>query len=163
MKIVDFRLGRYFSNQWLFVGLLLLVAGGILLLKTLVGGAILVLISVLIFTTHYRLSIRFNEKSYYDYVWVLGLKFGDRGTFEKIEYIFIKKSKISQTMNTRVSSSTIHKEVYDGYLKFSEENKIHLLTKGSKNLLIKNLVELSTKLNTKIFDYSEGEPIAITA
>lgn len=163
MKIVDFRLGRYFSNQWLFVGLLLLVAGGILILKTLVGGAILVLISVLIFTTHYRLSIRFNEKSYYDYVWVLGLKFGDKENFEKIEYIFIKKSKISQTMNTRVSSSTIHKEVYDGYLKFSEENKIHLLTKGSKNLLIKNLVEFSTKLNTKIFDYSEGEPIAITA
>lgn len=155
---MDYRLARYFSNQWIFVGFLLLAGGAVLIFKTLVGGVILVLISVVIFTTHYRLAIDLNKKSYYDYVWLLGLKFGDKGIFEKIEYIFIKKNKISQTMNTRVSSTTIRKEVYDGYLKFSEENKIHLVTQDSKQQVVSKLVEIATKLNAKIFDYSEGEP-----
>lgn len=164
MKIIDCRLSRYFSNQWLFFGLLLLVTGVILIFKLLIVGAIIVLmISVLIFTTHYHLSIDFNQKSYYDYVWLLGLKFGEKGTFESVEYIFIKKSKVSQTMNSRGSSTTIRKEEYDGYLKFSEENKIHLLTSDSKKQLLKKLSEIATKYSTKIFDYSDGEPIEVTA
>jgi hypothetical protein len=162
MEIMDYRLARYFSNQWIFVGFLLLAGGAVLIFKTLVGGVILVLISVVIFTTHYRLAIDLNKKSYHDYVWLLGLKFGDSGTFEKIEYIFVKKSKFSQTMNTRVSSTTIKKEVYDGYLKFSEENKIHLLTEGSKKQLVKKLSNIATKCGVKIFDYTESEPTEIT-
>ncbi|MDZ7648003.1 MAG: hypothetical protein U5K54_12965 [Cytophagales bacterium] len=159
---MDYRLARYFSNQWIFVGFLLLAGGAVLIIKTLVGGVILVSISVVIFTTHYRLAIDLNKKSYYDYVWLLGLKFGDKGMFEKIAYIFIKQNKVSQTMNTRVSSSTIHKEVYDGYLKFSEENKIHLLTEDSKKKLVKKLSNIATQCGAKIFDYSEGEPTEIT-
>lgn len=158
MKIINCRLSRYFSNQWFFVALLLLLAAIVLISKTLVGSAILVFVSVLIFTTHYRLSIDFNKKSYHDYVWVLGLKFGEKSVFEKIEYIFIKKNNVSQTMNTRTSSTTIRKAVYDGYLKFSEENKIHLLTEDNKKPLIKKLSEIAIKCNTKIFDYTEGEP-----
>lgn len=159
----DLRLSRYFANQWLFVGLLLMATGVILIFKVLLVGVIFTLMSTLIMTTHYRLAINFDDKSYHDYVWLFGLKFGDKGIFENVEYIFIKKNKVSQTMNSRGSSTTIRKGEYDAYLKFSEKNKIHLLTSDSKKQLLKKLSEIATKCSTKIFDYSEGEPIEVTA
>lgn len=61
-------------------------------------------------------------------------------------------------MSMRIASSTIQKEVYDGYLKFSEKDKIHLLTKDNKNDLIAKLKVMSAALKVKIVDYSAGEP-----
>jgi hypothetical protein len=95
-------------------------------------GLIILLISLIVFTTHYRLTVNFDTKEYHDYVWILGLKNGVKGRFETIEYLFIKKNKVSQTMNLKSLSSTIRKDVYDGYLKFSDKDKIHLLTNDSK-------------------------------
>ncbi len=161
MATIDVRISRYFSNQWLFVGILLMVGGIVMIFKVIMVGIFLTLISTIIITTHYRLAIDLNEKTYHDYVWFFGFRFGERGTFERIDYIFIKKIRVSQTMNSRVSSSTIRKEMFDAYLKFSEENKIHLLTIESKEELITKLKELSTKINSKIIDYSEGDPIEI--
>lgn len=161
MTAIDLRISRYFSNQWLFVGILLMAGGIVMIFKVIIVGIFLTLISTIIITTHYRLAINLNKKTYHDYVWFFGFRFGERGTFEKVDYIFVKKIRVTQTMNSRVSSSTIRKEMFDAYLKFSEENKIHLLTLESKEELITKLKELSTKIGTKIIDYSDGDPIEI--
>jgi hypothetical protein len=110
---------------------------------------------ITILTTHYRLFIDLKQKSYMEYVSLLGLKVGrDRGRFEHIEYIFIKKSRVSQVLNSRVQSTTIHKWQYDGYLKFSEQNKIHLITLENRVKLKAKLSVMATQLNTKVIDYS---------
>lgn len=140
-----------------------MVGGIVLIFKVIIVGIILTMISTIIITTHYRLAINLEDKTYHDYVWMFGLRFGEKGTFEDIQYIFIKKIKVSQTMNSRVSSSTIRKEMFDAYLKFSEENKIHLLTEESKEELLAKLTEISSKINTKIIDYADGDPIEITS
>lgn len=129
-----------------------------MIFKVIIVGIFLTLISTIIITTHYRLAIDLHEKTYHDYVWFFGFRFGESGTFERIDYIFINKIRVSQTMNSRVSSSTIRKEMFDAYLKFSEENKIHLLTLENKEKLILKLKELSPNINSKIVDYSEGDP-----
>lgn len=86
---------------------------------------------------------------------VLGFKHGERGTFEHIEYLFIKKSVLTQTMQLRVASSTIRKEVFDAYLKFSEREKIHVLTMDSKERLLATLTPVASQLKTRVIDYSE--------
>ena len=78
------------------------------------------------------------------------------------EALFIKKNKVSETMQLRVASSTVQREVFDGYLKFSELNKIHLLTLSSRDKLVTKLKSLSSQLKTRIIDYSNGEPKDIT-
>ncbi len=158
MTIVDFRISQYFSNQWIFVGFLLIIIGLGIIFKVIIIGVLLSLMGIVIITTHYRLAINLTAKTYHDYVWLFGLRFGEKGMFENIEYIFIKKIKVSQTINSKVSSTTIRKEMFDCYLKLSEENKIHLLTIESKEELITRLRELSSKINTKIIDYSNGDP-----
>lgn len=158
MNMIDFKTSPFFSGRIIFVGILLAVFGLFVAMKSMLAGLILFTISVLIFTTHYRLRIDFAKKVYFDYVWFLGLKNGDHGKFDRIEYLFIKKSRVSQKMNHIVISSTIQNEIYDGYLKFSDGEKIHLLTKESKDVLLEKLKMISHKLNTRIVDYSEGEP-----
>ncbi len=158
MNVIDFKTSAFFSGRIIFVGILLAVFALFVVLKSLLAGLIIFIISVVIFTTHYRLRIDFVKKAYFDYVWFMGLKNGDHGKFGRIDYLFIKKSRVSQKMNHIVISSTIQNEIYDGYLKFSDGEKIHLLTKESKTGLLEKLKVISGKLNTRIVDYSEGEP-----
>ena len=158
MPIIDFRISGFFSGRIIFLGVLLLFIGLLVVLKSIIVGMIILLVSAAIFSTHYRLKIDYSKKEFFDYVWVLGFKNGDHGKFEKIEYLFIKKSRVSQKMNHIVGSATIQKEVYDGYLKFSDQEKIHLITQDNKKNLIEKLKAMSTKLKVRIVDYSEGEP-----
>ncbi len=158
MNIIDFKTSNYFSGVVIIVGVIFSVTGISILFANIIIGLVLLFASVIIFTTHYRLSLDFEKKVFHDYLWILGMKSGEKGNFEAVEYLFIKKSKVSQTMSVRVASATVRKEVYDGYLRFSEEEKIHLLTKDSKKGVEKKLRQISSMLKVRIIDYSEGEP-----
>lgn len=161
MKPIDFRTSSYFSGTFIFLGIFLVFIGLLVLAKTIIGGLAILLVSLTIFTTHYRLTIDFDSKRYHDYLWILGMKHGEKGKFETIDYLFIKRSKESQTMNSRASTTTIQKEVFDGYLKFSENAKIHLMTKDNKKDLIHEIKNIANKLNVDVMDYSEGTPTKI--
>ena len=152
MKIIDFRTSGYFPGSIMFLGILLLGAGIIIFLKSWIAGVILFLTGVTIFTTHNRLRIDLESKVFLDYLWVLGFKRGTICPFESLQYIFIRKVMVSQKMNTRVSTTTIRKEVYKGYLKFSEENKIFLAENEQKERLVAKLRIISEKLHVEVVD-----------
>jgi hypothetical protein len=153
-QTIDFKTMWYFSGTIMMVGFLILPAGVVLGSVNIYVGLVLVLVSIIIFSTHYRLKVDFGRQQYYDYLWILGMKTGEKRNFENIEYLYIKKSKMTQKMNLRVASSTISKEVYDGYLKFSEKNTIHLMTLENKSRLLEKLTALSSKLNVRVVDYA---------
>lgn len=155
MQPVDVKTSPYFSGSIIILGYLLAGGGLPLLFVSLPGGFISLFTAFIIFSTHYRLRVDLNAKAYHDYLWILGFRYGERGTFENVEYLFIKKSAFTQTMRLRVASSTIRKEVYDGYLKFSEQEKIHLLTMDKKEQLLARLRPVATQLKTRVIDYSE--------
>jgi hypothetical protein len=158
MSVVDFKTSWFFSKTIFFFGVFLAFIGIVGIITNLFLGLMILALCVIIFTTHYRLNVDFENKIFLDYVWILGFRRGDLKRFETIEYIFIKTSKVSETMQARIASTTIHKEVFDAFLKFSEEEKIHLMTMDDKNDLIQKLKPMSEKLHSKIFDYTEGEP-----
>jgi hypothetical protein len=56
---------------------------------------------------------------------------------------------------------TVQKMVFDGYLKFSDDQKIHIATRDDKDRLLKKLQPISNQLNIRIIDYTQGEPIVI--
>jgi hypothetical protein len=156
MRKIDFRTSAYFSGSFMFTAVILLVVAVPVIFMNLICGIVLLLMSIVIFTTHHRLTVDLDRKVFHDYLWILGLKNGDKGKFENIEYLFINKGKVSQTMNMRVASTTVSKEVYNGYLKFSESDKIHLTTKNNKKDLIEKLRPISAALKVKVYDYSDG-------
>jgi hypothetical protein len=69
--------------------------------------------------------------------------------------LIIKPGRVSQTMGLRAANTTIQKTIYDGYLKFSEYEKIHIDTKDNKESLMAKLRSIATKLGVEILDYSD--------
>ena len=158
MRNVDFKTSAYFSLPFLLVAGALDLFGLIALIEGLwLLGLLLWFVSLLVFTTHYRVAINFIDNTFHDYLWVLGMKIGEKGTFDALEYVFIKKANVSQTVHARVATTTIQKEVYDGYLKFSNGTTIHLATKDSREALLRTLRIITEKLQTKLVDYTQGE------
>jgi hypothetical protein len=110
--------------------------------------------SLAVLTAHYRLRFDKRNKEYYDYVWLLGLRRGEHLRFDKIEYLFIKRNKVRQTVYSMMSSTTIHSEVYDAFLRISEDNKIHLFSSRNRDSALKRLKALSLLLGVDILDYT---------
>ncbi|MBL7851958.1 MAG: hypothetical protein JNN04_13740 [Cyclobacteriaceae bacterium] len=151
---LDFHTSPYFPGS-------LRALGVSLLLVLFVPGHLLVkipffLAGIILITSHYRLRFDMVRKAYFDYVWVLGLRFGEWGKFDRIEYLFIKRNRMRQNMNSMMSTTTFHVAVYDGYLRISENNKIHLLTSSNKEVVMKKLKALANLLQVDILDYSSN-------
>jgi hypothetical protein len=158
MNKVDFKIAFYFSPHIRYTSVIFALFGFALLFEVPIAGVILCLLSLLFITTHYRFAVDLDQKVYHDYLWIVGFKSGEKKKFSSIEYVFIKKSSVSQTMQLRVASSTIRKEVFDGYVKFSPDEKVHLLTLDSKEEVMARLKEISGQLSVKLVDYSAGTP-----
>jgi len=152
---IDLKTSSYFPSTWRLVGIFFAVAGILIAFANIFIGIVLVIGGVLVVTTHYRIEIDFGRNTYHDYTWIFGIKSGEKGHFDHIEYIFINKNKVSQTMGNRAISSTITRYDYNGYLKFSETQKIHLRSDERKATLVRHMQFLAAKLNCQLRDYSE--------
>ncbi len=161
MKIVDFKTSGYFSGFMIFTGVLFVVVALATLRNNVVVSGVLAFLALLIFTTHYRLRIDFQKKTYHDYLWILGFRSGERGTFEFIDCLFVRKSRVSQKMQLRAVSSTVHKDIYDGYLKLSGDRRIHLLAADDKDTVVKFLKSAAGRLDVRVMDHCPGEPVEI--
>lgn len=158
MKPLDFKTSGYFPGTFIFTAVILCLVGVPVIFTNVILGLIMLLVSVIIFTTHYRFTVDLEQKVFRDYVWILGFRSGEKKKFERIEYLFIKTNKVSQTMSLKAASTTIRKDVYDGYIRFSENEKVHLITKDNKKDLIARLRPISEALHLKVIDYSGGAP-----
>lgn len=159
----DFKTSNYFSGMPYILGFILLPIGFILLFspKIIVGVGLLVTGAAIV-TTHFRLAINHNQKIYTEYISLFGMKVSKEvSRFEVIEYIFIKKSRVSQNLNSRASSTTIRKDQFDGYLKFSEDDKVHLFSFEDKSVLLKRLRPIARIINVRMIDYSVEHPVEI--
>lgn len=152
---VDLKTSSYFPATWRLVAVIFVAAGVIICWENILIGMIVVIGAVLVVTTHYRIEVDFGRGTYRDYTWILGIKSGEKAHFDHIEYIFINKNKVSQTMGNRAVSTTIQRYDYNGYLKFSETQKIHLRSDESKTTLLRHMQFLAAKLNCQLHDYSE--------
>jgi hypothetical protein len=152
---VDLKTSPYFPSTWRLVAVIFTVAGFLVVFANVFIGVVMVVGGVLVVTTHYRIEVDFNRGTYHDYTWILGIRSGERGRFDRIEYIFINKNKVSQTIGNRVTSTTLTGYDYNGYLKFSETQKIHLRSDTSKRKLVRHMQVLAADLKCTVRDYSE--------
>lgn len=154
MKTVDFRTSAYFSPVFIFNGFVIAFIAVLVFPHSISGAIILSVTSLIIFTTHYRLKVDFEKKNFRDYVWILGLKTGKDERFDQIEYVFITKSRVTQKMQLRGASTTTKKDVYDGYIRFSEHEKVHLITMDEKPKLLQKMTTIGQRLGVGVVDHS---------
>ncbi|GCC51763.1 hypothetical protein SanaruYs_19920 [Chryseotalea sanaruensis] len=162
MKNVDFKTSNYFSWHVHAMAAGLVIIALVVFAKSILGGFAILLVCAIIFTTHYRLKIDFEKKEYRDYLWIFGLKDGKKYSFDALAYFFIKTNRVSQTMGLKAANTTVVKEVYDAYLKFSDDEKLHVISSNTKAKILKKLIPVAENLNIKILDYTDGEAKVIS-
>ena len=153
---IDLKISSYFPSGVIFAGGVLLSAGFLVAAANanITVCIVLLLIGVILTTTHYRLEINQQARQYKDYVWFLGFKNGQSERFESLDYIFIKQKKVSKNLNSRISSRTMITDAFDGYLKVDGNETIHLLTLENKKAITQRLNRIAEKLQLKVVDYS---------
>jgi hypothetical protein len=120
------------------------------------------LFMMLALTTRYGVAVHVGEKWFKEYVWVLGLKLGDRVKYTSIEYVFIGKGRVTQTTSSRVQSTTVTRDEYRGFIKFDTDEKIHILTQGNYEKLVKAMTKVAQTFQTRLIDHSSGQPVSLT-
>jgi hypothetical protein len=151
---MNIKVDNYLPIQFTVLGVGLCIFGVLYLFSNLFVGLGSVLVGVVFSTTHYRLEVSRNKKFYHEYVWFLGLKVGPKIKFSSIEYWYITKSKQTQEYGpqyTRWSSTSTR---YNGYLKFSEKEKIYIGDSRGKDLLLKKIKALNRDFGLEVMDYA---------
>lgn len=114
-----------------------------------------VVIGMAIFAARTGVQLNLDKKTYKEYTWILGLRFGKEEPYPGIEYVFLKENKVSQKMSARLASTTVHSEVFDGFIRFSENDKVRVFRGKTKEEVMKKLMDLSAQLNVDVLDYSK--------
>jgi len=136
-----------------------IVLGGILLVYSifdLIAGqsyildTILVILGVLLITSHQRVVIDLKNKKYSEFYWVLGLKMSNyEQSYQQITSLVCATGKYSQQYgkyNRRFISGTM----YSGYIELKDQENIFIGQHKSKASLMKKLAKIGSQLNITI-------------
>lgn len=116
-----------------------------------VWGGFFLFLTVLVLTTRYGFEIDLKSKTCRKYLWMAGVKRGEFKQFQELQYLFIEKNKVNQ----RNGLTTATREVFSGYIKFSETENIHLASERRKDQLMEMMNKMASDLNIKIVDYTD--------
>ena len=123
-----------------------------------IWGVLLILSGAIILTTQYVTEINLKEKSYRDYLSLLGLTLNEESkTFNTMDRIVITKGRYSQTINTRVQSRQLDWSDYTGTLILDNNDTLDLLTMNDKKELLKGLKEFTDFLKVGVEDRTTNQ------
>ena len=108
---------------------------------------------VLLYTRMEYLEIDTKQSQYRMVVYFLGMR--SNKTFQsyyRIEGIQMKKSRMSKTMTSRASSSTVTYDEYDAYLLFAESEPYYLFTESTEEKLTARLEPLLMDLQVPLYN-----------
>ena len=109
-KIHSFRLQNHFTWPFMFVGISLLAAGFYVLLNTEVAmGALLIMLSGVIFSAAQRIEFDLQRKEFFLYLSLAGFKNGKRTTFEKLEH-FVLEAHLPQEGKHYFTLQLVHSQ-----------------------------------------------------
>ena len=124
-----------------------------------IWGVLLILVGAIIVTTNYVTEINLKERTYRDYLSLLGLTLNEKSkTFNKMDRIVITKGNYSQTINTRAQSRQLDWSDYTGTLILDNDDTLDLLTRNDKKELIKGLKEFTDFLKVGVEDRTTSQP-----
>jgi hypothetical protein len=153
-KGIVFNTGSYFEWHIKIVGAAFILIGIVWISQNVIGGLLLITAGVTTFATNYHFMIDHQRKIYRDGVTILGVNFGSKIRYQSVEYLFVKAQKISRTYNSRIRSTTVAGTEYNGYIRFTEKEKVNLFSAHHKDDVVKKLTQLSNVLKVQIVDYT---------
>jgi hypothetical protein len=149
----------YFPKGLKFITPLLVGAGvWLMVIQHPIWGALPILLSAIILTTSYVTEINLSEKSYRDYVSMIGVKLNiEESRFKQLDRIVITKGNYAQMINTRVQSRQMDWADYTGTLLMDSDVTLDLLTRTDKQELLQGIKEFSDFLQVDVEDQTTNQ------
>jgi len=162
-KIYNYKISKYITGAAYFPAIGLLIFGlGCFVNSNAVYLGVAALVGLfLILTTHHGLEVDVHSKIFKQYLWISGFKQSKSQTYDLIEYAFIQSGKVRQNLDSVAGFNSITIPVYNGYLKFSENAKIHIIQAKDKETVVKRLQVLATDLKLEIVDFTDADCVSI--
>jgi hypothetical protein len=153
-EVVDLKKGSLFPGHFQLFGVILIILGIAVIKSSFLLSLPPIIIGVLMVGGRQGTRIDRGLKTIQEYNSILSIKFGKVAVYRGIEKIFMNSSRQSQTFSTAhtMKSSTFKTQVYNAYLKLDDGTKIHLLTEGNKESLIKKVQPIAVFLNVELSD-----------
>ncbi len=149
-KPLSFKIESTFPLNFILVGLVGIAGGLVLTLEgPIVIGIPVLLISAAVVTTQRGTSINTEKRFIKRFTSVLGLKVGKKESYDNIHELRIKEQKMSQTMNSRGSSTTIRYTMYNAYL-ITDDDSILLGGNKKKDKVVKRMTKAADNLGVPL-------------
>ena len=152
MSKVAFKVKHYFDGVYMYLGVLFAMLGLIFMILDVVVALVFLFLTLLVFSTIYKLAIYKDEKIYHDYLWIFGLKKGKKYTFESIDKLVMTKGKYKQRFNSRGSTTVIEYDIYKAYIVFDQDKKILIGESKNAAKVEKQVAKLRDKLGLEVDD-----------
>ena len=110
---------------------------------------------VLMQLTHYRTEFDLQHMSYREGVSLAGFTFGKMLPLQGLDFLFLKKNRYSQLMESRASMTSRTMEKYDGYTQLTGGLKLHLLQRPEKETALREMEQIAKDLGTELRDLTE--------
>lgn len=151
---LNIKTGSLFPWHFQLIALVIMIGAVALFLTNMLLSLVLLIIGIAMLTSYSGILIDPLKKTYRSYNAFLFFKAGSVVSYEGIEKIFINANKKSQKIYTAhtLDSNTFKNTVYDGYLKFIDGTKIHLISKKNKPAVMGKLKEYADFLEVELQD-----------
>jgi hypothetical protein len=151
---LDFKTQFFFPGGVVFVGAVLILFSPLVMVSHLTLGIMVLFGGLVTATTHVRIGIDLQNKTYREYIVFLGLRVGKYERFQELDYLFVRKAKVSQRRSSYYGNGAtkIYSERYEGYLHYDGDVMLHLFSQGKKAKVVEQLNKLSTQLNLSVVD-----------
>jgi hypothetical protein len=143
-----------FPWHFQFLAVIVLIVSLALITERTVLSVVLMAASVFILSGHSGIEIDKKENYYREYNSFFLIKLGEKIKYAGIEKIYVNTSKMREqlyTAHTSHSSVFINME-FNGYMKFEDGTKVHVLSRRKKADLTKALKKISQFLNVRVED-----------
>ncbi|MDH5366496.1 MAG: hypothetical protein OEW67_05875 [Cyclobacteriaceae bacterium] len=155
MNKISIKVKHYFNGGFVYLGLLFGIIGVIFLVFEPIFFVILIFLSVIIYSTAYKLDIYKDECIYHDYLWFLGMKRGKKYDFNTIDKLIIDRETNKQRLNSRGSSTVIEFDLYKGFVVFDEDIKVQIGESKRKRKIEKRISKLKKELDIPVMDITD--------
>ena len=128
---MNFYQGSYFPPNFKYLGYIGLIGGIVLLfIGNIVAGLPVFIIAIVLSFTRVGCKVDTNNKTISEFTSLAGILLGKPEKYNDLKKLLVRPNEISQVLNSRGSSTTLHYTIYNSYLFY--DNQSVLLT-GDKN------------------------------
>ena len=118
---------------------------------------VLLILGILLLTSHQRLVIDMNSKKYFEFYWVLELKMSNsENSFQEITSVFCDSGKYSQEYG-KYNRWFISGTMYNGYIELKDQDNLYIGQNKNKQSLINRLGKIGAQLNVAVEDRVDSD------